>query len=278
MSLKQPKLNLSEDLIIDLDDFEDLEEDEATKKKMTLEEYEKHFIFQIERGCPICRSDVRGNDHFKYFCKTCNILFDKHEIVKKDFGKHGDEKVKLRVIPLTDEQKATLQNKKQAMIERIQKAFGEEVEEPPEETEPIEEEPEENEPEEPEIESEEQEPKTPTGIDSSMLDAISALGKPKIEEAEFEEVEPKETEPEETEPEETEPDKPEETYEVEEESKIIASKESDKLHKGDCHFIKKIHPENRIYFDSLKLGEKEGYEPCVCLRRLIAKQKAESQQ
>ncbi len=46
---------------------------------------------------------------------------------------------------------------------------------------------------------------------------------------------------------------------------------------GNCHFIKKIHPENRIYFDSIEKGLENEYQPCVCVRRVIAKQRAEKQ-
>lgn len=62
-------------------------------------------------------------------------------------------------------------------------------------------------------------------------------------------------------------------YELEEESKIIASTQSTKMHKGTCHFVKKINPENRQYLSNTKEGEKKGYNLCVCLRRLKYKEK-----
>jgi len=65
------------------------------------------------------------------------------------------------------------------------------------------------------------------------------------------------------------PPKPiKEEFELEEESKIIASAESKKMHSGTCHFIKKIHRDNRIYFDSVEKGEAGGKDMCVCLRKL----------
>ncbi|HII71295.1 TPA: hypothetical protein HA265_00905 [Candidatus Woesearchaeota archaeon] len=259
---KKNDIEDDEDMVLDLDEFDELEEEDAKKKELTIEEYEKNFIFHIERGCPICRSDVKGNDHYRYFCSNCNILFEKHDIMEKDFGKHSDEgeKVHLRVVPLTEEQKAELQDRKKALMEKIKSAFGDE-------------------------ESEEKQP-------VSAPAAIPAPGEgwagPAVVEAEFEEVqkdeediEPETEDVEEPvpEPEET-PDRPEETaaepeYELEDESKVIASKESNRIHKGTCHFIRKINPENRIYFESIGKGEEKGYELCVCLRRLIAQKKAE---
>ena len=29
----------------------------------------------VEKGCPICGGEVRGNVRDKYFCKSCNLLF-----------------------------------------------------------------------------------------------------------------------------------------------------------------------------------------------------------
>ena len=64
-----------------------------------------------------------------------------------------------------------------------------------------------------------------------------------------------------------------EEYDLEDEKKIIASSQSTKIHKGNCHFVKKIHPENRIYFETAEEGEEKKYEMCVCLRRLKAMEK-----
>ena len=38
-------------------------------------------IETIEKGCPICHSDVKGNDIYLYFCQKCNILFKKDDLV-----------------------------------------------------------------------------------------------------------------------------------------------------------------------------------------------------
>ena len=31
----------------------------------------------IEKGCPLCGGDLKGTDKLKYFCKACNILFER---------------------------------------------------------------------------------------------------------------------------------------------------------------------------------------------------------
>ncbi len=34
----------------------------------------------IKGGCPICHSDVKGNDLYLYFCEKCDILFKKIDL------------------------------------------------------------------------------------------------------------------------------------------------------------------------------------------------------
>lgn len=29
----------------------------------------------IPKGCPICYSDVKGNDKYLFYCKSCNVLY-----------------------------------------------------------------------------------------------------------------------------------------------------------------------------------------------------------
>jgi len=38
-------------------------------------------IETVQHACPICHSDVKGNDIFLYFCQKCNILFRKEDLV-----------------------------------------------------------------------------------------------------------------------------------------------------------------------------------------------------
>ncbi|MBW2997118.1 hypothetical protein KY349_02120 [Candidatus Woesearchaeota archaeon] len=247
------KLGLKDEEILEFKEFEDIPEEKEIKSG----EFEKNFIFHIDNGCPICASDVKGNDYYRYFCEKCNVLFDKKDIIEAEFGKRPGH---VRKTSLTEDEKEELEKKRKELKDRIYKTFSEE-----QKKELIEEAEEEKEEEaEPEEEPEEVE--------------AEVIPPPKLEEAveaEPEEAEPEEEpETEEAEPEETaEETEKREEYDLEEPEKIIASTESTKMHKGDCHFVKKIHPENRIYLDSIDDGEEKGYEMCVCLRRLKAMQR-----
>jgi len=35
----------------------------------------------VRNACPICHSDVKGNDEYLYFCEHCNILYRKSDLV-----------------------------------------------------------------------------------------------------------------------------------------------------------------------------------------------------
>ena len=37
-------------------------------------------IYHIEEGCPICGADIRGNDERKFYCRTCNVLFNRKHL------------------------------------------------------------------------------------------------------------------------------------------------------------------------------------------------------
>ena len=37
----------------------------------------------IEEGCPICGGDVKGNDRYRFFCKRCNVLYDRKHLARK---------------------------------------------------------------------------------------------------------------------------------------------------------------------------------------------------
>jgi|GEM_PF-1067462 len=43
-------------------------------------EDESSEIIVIKNACPLCGSDVKGNDRYKFYCKRCNILFDKAQL------------------------------------------------------------------------------------------------------------------------------------------------------------------------------------------------------
>jgi hypothetical protein len=38
-------------------------------------------IETVKKACPICKGDVKGNDVYLYFCKPCNILYKKEELL-----------------------------------------------------------------------------------------------------------------------------------------------------------------------------------------------------
>lgn len=288
---KKKKKSIDEETLevmnVGFEEFKDFEEEDSKKRNLSVDAYEKNFIVEIEKGCPICRGDVKGNDHYKYYCKNCNILFDKEQIMEKDFGKHADQKINLKVRKLSDRQKRQLADKKKRTLERMKKAFSEKEEKKKEVT--GREKAEETENDEEMLPPFPGMPKVEDVEETEDIEVIpphpEQEEKEKSEESEEpeegEETEEKEESEEDFQPgtyEETEPleteEEPEE-YNLEEEGKIIASSGSSKIHKGDCHFVKKIHPENRIYFDSIEEGLDAGYEMCVCLRRLVAKRKLE---
>jgi hypothetical protein len=255
------ELGIKDDELIDFKEFEEFEEELKKQKETKPEDLAKNFVFELPNGCPICGGDVKGNDYYRYFCDHCNVLFDKKDILEKEFGKSiaDASKKPIRKTVLNAEERAELEKKRKDLKDRVYKEFSEEqkqelVEETEEEKEEEPEEEAEPEPEEPE----------------------------EVEEPEEEEPEPEPEEPEPEEPEDFEEDEPEEEpapepekieYELEEPDRIIASSQSDKMHAGNCHFVKKINPENRIYLDSIEQGEEQGYEMCVCLRRLKAMQR-----
>ena len=42
---------------------------------------EKQGLEIIKAGCPICASDVKGNEAYHYFCPKCNILYRKADLI-----------------------------------------------------------------------------------------------------------------------------------------------------------------------------------------------------
>ena len=239
----------SEEDELDFKEFEEFEEELDKKKGIDAAEIEKNFIFSIEKGCPICGSDVKGNDFYKYFCESCNILFDKKDILTKEFGKTLSQ-AHITKKRLTEEEKAALQGRRKELKERVFKAFSEE-----QKKELIEQAEETKVEEEVAAEEEVLETQEPEGVEEIVDEKPAEQAEP-AEEGPVEEEQPM-------------PEK--EEYELEDEGKIIASKESTKMHTGQCHFVKKIHPHNRIYLASVDEGKERGYEMCVCLRRLKAR-------
>lgn len=89
-------------------------------------------IETIEKACPICHSDVKGNDTYLYFCKQCNILFKKEDLVlnkvvveniavRKIVENFDKDREKLRIeepkLPLKD-----LTEKKQVILKELKES------------------------------------------------------------------------------------------------------------------------------------------------------------
>lgn len=252
-------LELDEEDIIDFNEFAEEKTDDLNKT----------FVFVITDGCPICGGEVKGNDHLKYFCKKCNLLFDKKDIIDDEWNDRFRGAGAVRKTKLSEEELAALEKKKKELKDRVFSAFSdeqkEELVEAAEEL-PVEEELDSS--AEEEVDTGEEEEPIERSVD---LDAVtSALGGGTVE-AEFEDIDEDASEEVDETAEEVVDEEPQETYELEEAGTIIASKESTKIHSGQCHFVKKIHPENRIYYDSIADAQDDGYEMCVCLRRMKAR-------
>jgi hypothetical protein len=43
-------------------------------------EEERTVIEIVRAGCPLCHSDVKGDDVYLFYCKNCNILFKRNEL------------------------------------------------------------------------------------------------------------------------------------------------------------------------------------------------------
>lgn len=288
------ELGINEEEIIAFDDFKDLNEKDIEEGDAGPTEFEKHFIFHISGGCPICGSDVKGNDYFGYLCKQCNVLFDRKHVIDSEFGR---KTCGVRKTRLTEKEREELEKRRRELKDRVFREFSEKErqelkEEAKEKKEPETEEAGEQEQEEVEAEiippydkerdkedgekADEEEPAEetePKGIDE-VIDKVPDEDTVETVEGDDEESEEEGSHRTGEVPDEEEDDRQRrEEYELESPDKIIASNGSKKMHKGDCHFVKKIHPKNRIYLDSIEQGKELGYEMCVCLRRLRAMQR-----
>ena len=144
-------------------------------------------VYEIKKACPTCGGDLKGNEKDKFYCSSCELLFDrKHfkiEIEEKEIGE-----IEMDNTPVDLIEEESILDVKEDKKERAPKI----------ETEPVEE----------------------TGFELEETDDI-----------------------------------------------LVASDKSDKIHHGRCHFIKKIHKENRIYLKSIEEGQAQVKDLCVCLRR-----------
>ena len=89
-------------------------------------------IETIKSACPICHSDVKGNDEYLYYCVPCNILFRKedllldkeviHDILKQKVVERFDkdkDKIKIQEEPIKEK---PLTQTKKIIIEDLRKA------------------------------------------------------------------------------------------------------------------------------------------------------------
>lgn len=197
-------------------------------------------MYLVKKGCPLCKGDLRGNDEFKFFCKRCNILFDKKDIRKPKSQELAEK-------PLVDKEAEKLRK----MLEKARR-----------EEEKIEKELQRAKKEVSEGEIEEEKTEVEKIVEA-------ALEEEPCEEKEAGDEKEKEEEVEEA----GESEEDAEVREMEEKGKIIVSEKSDKMHIPTCHFLRKIKRENWAVLDSIEEAEKQGYEKCVCVRRKLAKER-----
>jgi hypothetical protein len=86
----------------------------------------------IQYGCPICHSDVKGNEEYMYYCEHCNILYRKEDLIldkrvidnllkRKIVEKFGKEKDKI----LIEEQQLKVKDiseKKQTILKDLKES------------------------------------------------------------------------------------------------------------------------------------------------------------
>ncbi len=54
---------------------------------------EKIKVFLIKKGCPLCHSDVIGNNEVGYYCKHCNLLFSFDQLNKESLEEKQPVKI-----------------------------------------------------------------------------------------------------------------------------------------------------------------------------------------
>ena len=96
------------------------------------EGFESSNLETLKNACPICHSDVKGNDEFLYYCQKCNILYRKVDLVldkkvvddllkQKVAEKFSKDKEKIQISqPLVQEKVIT--EKKAEILEDLKKS------------------------------------------------------------------------------------------------------------------------------------------------------------
>jgi len=52
------------------------------------------MVITIEKGCPVCESDVKGDKIHKFYCAKCNILYDERQVSRHK--KREEEKLEVK--------------------------------------------------------------------------------------------------------------------------------------------------------------------------------------
>lgn len=86
-------------------------------------------IETIDKACPVCKSDVKGDDTYLFYCKKCNLLFKRDELFlenperlrgiveKKILERYDRDKDKLKI----EEELITLKDVKVHRLEKEKK-------------------------------------------------------------------------------------------------------------------------------------------------------------
>ncbi|MFT4311371.1 MAG: hypothetical protein ACMXX7_01980 [Candidatus Woesearchaeota archaeon] len=45
------------------------------------------YIKTISKACPLCKSDVKGNQKLRYLCKECNITYKLNQLLNQKITK-----------------------------------------------------------------------------------------------------------------------------------------------------------------------------------------------
>jgi len=65
---------------------------------------EDNKLETIKAGCPICKSDVKGDDVYLFYCKPCNLLFKRDEL-RLNSPEYAEFEVKKRIVNKYDKDK-----------------------------------------------------------------------------------------------------------------------------------------------------------------------------
>ena len=78
-------------------------------------------IETIKAGCPICHSDVKGNEIYDYLCKNCNILFKKKHL--RLSPERVEQLIKEKVIKRFDKNKDRIKIDEKISVKEVKKYY-----------------------------------------------------------------------------------------------------------------------------------------------------------